>query len=57
MGIIDNRCLTSYIKDVYAHIYPFCYNNNKALYFNMALYFINTHYTHTTHTNTTNDIL
>lgn len=49
MEIINELCLTSYIKDVYAYIYPFCYNNYKALCFNLVLKFRNTYYAQLTY--------
>lgn len=39
MEIINELCLTSCIKDIYAYIYPFCYNKYKVLYFNLVLSF------------------
>jgi len=49
MDIINKLCLTSCTKDIYAYIYPFCYNNNKVLYFNAVLIFRNTHCAQITH--------
>lgn len=43
MEIINELCLTSYIKDIYTYFYPFCYNINNVLYFDTTLIFRNTY--------------
>ena len=35
--MINELCLTTFIKDIYAYIYLFCYSNKKDLYLNIML--------------------
>jgi len=36
--------ITSYMKDIYAYLYPFCHNNRKVLHFNVVLNLRNAQY-------------